>query len=133
MVIENHGRVLFLFTFNSKNHMEERTLKVLHIQMQAVTKGAEKYARLLSSVTKTIGQMAEAAMKASSGKKEWYIPENDYGTLVRLLTTDPWLMVNYHKHPTVSWRKYANRVSKLVRWNVDKDVLKCNFERLKEQ
>ena len=113
--------------------MEERTLKVLHIQMQAVTKGAEEYARLLSSVTKTIGQMAEAAMKASSGKKEWYIPENDYGTLVRLLTTDPWLMVNYHKYPSVSWRKYANRVSKLARWKVDKDILKCNFDRLKEQ
>lgn len=116
-----------------QNHMEERTLKVLHIQMQAVTRSAEEYAHLLSSVTKTIGLMVEAAKKAGSGKKEWYIPENDYGTLVRLLTTDPWLMVNYHKYPSVSWRKYAIRVSKLVRWNVDKDVLKYNFERLKEQ
>jgi len=113
--------------------MEERTLKVLYIQMQAVTNGAEEYAKLLSSVTKTIGQMVEEAKKASSGKKEWYIPENDYGALVRLLTTDPWLKVNYHKYPSVSWRKYTNRVSKLVRWNVDKDVLKYNFERLKEQ
>lgn len=63
MVIENHGRVLFVFTFNSKNHMEERTLKVLHIQMQAVTKGAEEYARLLSSVIKTIGQMVNDRRK----------------------------------------------------------------------
>ena len=49
--------------------MEERTLQVLHIQMQAVTRSAEEYAHILSSVTKTIGQMAEAAMKASSGKR----------------------------------------------------------------
>ncbi len=112
--------------------MEVKTLQVLHIQMQAVTRGAEEYARLLSNVTKTVGQMVDAAKKAASGKKEWYIPENDYGTLVRLLTTDPWLKVNYHKYPSVSWRKYTNRVSKLVRWNVDKDVLKCNFDRLKE-
>jgi hypothetical protein len=111
--------------------MEVKTLQVLHIQMQALTRGAEEYARLLSSVTKTVGQMVEAAKKAAKGKKEWYIPENDYGTLVRLLTTDPWLMVNYHKYSSVSWRKYANRVSKLVRWNVDKDVLKYNFDRLK--
>lgn len=113
--------------------MEERTLQVLHIQMQALTRSAEDYARLLSSVTKTVGQIAEAAKKASSGKKEWYIPENDYGTLVRLLTTDPWLMVNYHKYPSVSWRKYTNRVSKFVGWCVDKDTLKYNFERLKDQ
>lgn len=124
-------RALFVFTFNSKNHMEVKTLQVLHIQMQALTRGAEEYAHLLSSVTKTVGQMVEAAKKAAKGKKEWFIPENDYGTLVRLLTTDPWLMVNYHKYPSVSWRKYANRVSKLVRWNVDKDVLKYNFDRLK--
>ena len=113
--------------------MEHKTLQVLHIQMQALTRGAEEYARLLSSVTKTVGQMVEAAKKAAKGKKEWYIPENDYGTLVRLLTTDPWLMVNYHKYPSVSWRKYAIRVSKFVGWNVDKDILKYNFERLKEQ
>ena len=113
--------------------MEEGTLKVLHIQMQALTRSADEYARLLSSVTKTIGQMVEAAKKASSGKKEWYIPENDYGTLVHLLTTDPWLMVNYHKYPSVSWRKYTNRVSKFVGWCVDKDTLKYNFERLKDQ
>ena len=113
--------------------MEERTLKVLHIQMQALTRSADEYARLLSSVTKTIGLMVEAAKKASSGKKEWYIPENDYGTLVHLLTTDPWLMVNYHKYPSVSWRKYTNRVSKFVGWCVDKDTLKYNFDRLKDQ
>lgn len=113
--------------------MEERTLHVLHIQMQAVARSAEEYAKLLSSVTKTIGQMVEEAKKASRGKKEWYIPENDYGTLVRLLTTEPWLMVNYRKYPSVSWRKYTNRVSKFVGWRVDKDTLKYNFERLKEQ
>ena len=113
--------------------MEAKTLKVLHIQMQALTRGAEDYARLLSSVTKTVGQMAEAAKKASSGKKEWYIPENDYGTLVRLLTTDPWLMEHLRKYPSVSWRKYTNRVSKFVGWRVDKDTLKYNFERLKDQ
>lgn len=112
--------------------MEVKTLQVLHIQMQALTRGAEEYAKLLSSVTKTVGQIAEAEKKASKSKKEWYIPENDYGTLVRLLTTDPWLMVHYRKYPSVSWRKYAIRVSKFVRWKVDKDILKCNFNRLKE-
>lgn len=113
--------------------MDERTLQVLHIQMQALTRGAEEYAKLLSSVTRTIGQMAEAAKKVSKCKKEWYIPENDYGTLVRLLTTEPWLKENLHKYPSVSWRKYTNRVSKFVGWRVDKDTLKYNFERLKEQ
>ena len=113
--------------------MEVKTLQVLHIQMQALTRATEECTKLLSSVTKTVGQIVEAEKKASSGKKEWYVPENDYGTLVRLLTTEPWLMVNYHKYPSVSWRKFANRVSKLARWNVDKDVLKCNFDRLKEQ
>lgn len=113
--------------------MEQRTLQVLHIQMQALTRSAEDYARLLSSVTKTVGQIAETAKQAAKGKKEWYIPENDYGTLVHLLTTDPWLMVNYHKYPSVSWRKYTNRVSKFVGWRVDKDTLKYNFERLKDQ
>ena len=113
--------------------MEERTLQVLHIQMQAVTRSAEEYAKLLSSVTKTIGQMVEEAKKASRGKKEWYIPENDYGTLVRLLTTEPWLMEHLRKYPSVSWRKYTNRVSKFVGWCVDKDTLKYNFERLKDQ
>lgn len=113
--------------------MDERTLQVLHIQMQAVTRSAEEYARLLSSLAKTIGLMVEEAKMASSGKKEWYIPENDYGTLVRLLTTEPWLKENLHKYPSVSWRKYTNRVSKFVGWRVDKDTLKYNFERLKEQ
>lgn len=113
--------------------MEERTLQVLHIQMQALTRATEDCTRLLSSVTKTIGLMAEESKKALKGKKEWYIPENDYGTLVRLLTTEPWLMVNYRKYPSVSWRKYTNRVSKFVGWCVDKDTLKYNFERLKEQ
>ena len=113
--------------------MEQRTLQVLHIQMQALTRSTEEYTRLLSSVTKTIGQIAEAAKQAAKGKKEWYIPENDYGTLVRLLTTDPWLIVNYHKYPSVSWQKYTNRVSKFVGWRVDKDTLKYNFERLKDQ
>ena len=113
--------------------MEQRTLQVLHIQMQALTRSAEDYARLLSSVTKTIGQIAEAAKQAAKGKKEWYIPENDYGTLVRLLTTDLWLMEHLHKYPSVSWRKYTNRVSKFVGWRVDKDTLKYNFERLKDQ
>ena len=113
--------------------MEERTLQVLHIQMQALTRSTEEYTRLLSSVTKTIGLMVEEAKKASKSKKEWYIPENDYGTLVRLLTTEPWLMEHLHKYPSVSWRKYTNRVSKFVGWCVDKDTLKYNFERLKDQ
>lgn len=113
--------------------MEVKTLQVLHIQMQALTRGAEEYARLLSSLTKTVGQIAEAEKKAAKGKKEWYIPENDYGTLVRLLTTEPWLMEHLRKYPSVSWRKYAIRVSKFVGWNVDRNVLKYNFERLKEQ
>lgn len=113
--------------------MEERTLQVLHIQMQALTRSTEEYTRLLSSVTKTIGQIAEAAKQAAKSKKEWYIAENDYGTLVRLLTTDPWLMEHLRKYPSVSWRKYTNRVSKFVGWCVDKDTLKYNFERLKDQ
>ena len=101
--------------------------------MQALTRVADEYAKQLSAVTQTIAQIAEAAKKAGCGKKEWYIPENDYGTLVRLLTTEPWLIEHMRKYPSVSWRKYAIRLSKFVQWNVDKDVLKYNFARLKVQ
>lgn len=78
--------------------MELKTLKVLHIQMQALTRTVEEYAKQLAAVTWTISRMAEDEKKAMTGKKEWYVPENDYGTLVRLLTTEPWLMEHLRKY-----------------------------------
>ena len=112
--------------------MEDKTLQVLHIQMQAMTKLSEEWTQRMQNVTKLVGQLTTSKMEAPKMTSKWTFPENDYGTLVMLLTTDPWLKEKKRKWKSESWPAYAIRISMLVQWNVDARTLRYSFMRLSE-
>lgn len=108
--------------------MELQTeIKVLQQELKIIAKLRKEEAQHRLVAMDLFNKILLDMIKAPKSASVLIIPENDYATLVEVLTTNPGLKKTKSKYVTESWPAYAARLSKFVKWRVDADVLKVAF------
>ena len=74
-----------------------------------------------------VGQIAYEAGQQSNAALKPIFPENDYGSIVSQISSNPTL-IKKRKWQSESWPSYAVRLSKFVGWSVDARTLRTAFE-----
>ena len=74
-----------------------------------------------------VGQIAYEAGHQSNAALKPIFPENDYGSIVSQINSNPTL-IKKRKWQSESWPSYAVRLSKFVGWSVDARTLRTAFE-----
>lgn len=77
-------------------------------------------AGLVGKIAYEAGHQPGAALRPA-------FPENDYGSIVSQINSNPQL-AKKRKWQSESWARYAIRLSKFVGWSVDAQTLRAVFE-----
>lgn len=102
--------------------------QILQQELQIIAKLRKEEAQHIITASGLFSRIVNEIIRAPKSASILVIPENDYATLVEVLTTNPELKKTKSKYVTESWPTYAARLSKFFKWNVNADTLKAAFE-----
>lgn len=111
---------------------KQRIIQAMQEELQAIAERNTANAQSVTRIAQLIGRLDLSAISNEEQGFDFQFPVNDYGYLVHMLITHPWLMAHKHKWKSESWQRYSIRLSLLTGWNVQKDPLKYCFESLEK-
>ena len=112
---------------------KQRIIQSMQEELHAIAERNTANAQSFTRIAQLIGRLDLSSISDDEPIFGFQFPVNDYGYLVRMLTTHPWLKAQKHKWKSESWLRYSIRLSHLTGWNVQKDPLKYCFESLNEE
>ena len=111
----------------------QRIIQSMQEELHAIAERNTANAQSITRIAQLIGRLDLSSISDDEPIFGFQFPVNDYGYLVRMLTTHPWLKAQKHKWKSESWLRYSIRLSHLTGWNVQKDPLKYCFESINEE
>ena len=112
---------------------QQRIIQSLQEELHAVAERNTANAQSFTRIAKLISRLNLSSICDDEPIFGFQFPVNDYGYLVHMLTTHPWLKEKKRKWKSESWQRYSIRLSVLTGWNVQKDPLKYCFESLEKK
>ena len=106
---------------------QAKIIQALQDELQAMSERHAANAQSAAHIKNLIGRLNLSVINDEEHEFDFQFPVNDYGYLVRMLTTHPWLRAHKLKWKSESWQRYSIRLSVLTGWNVQKDPLKYCF------
>ena len=106
---------------------KSKIIQVLQEELQTIAERNTANAKSATHIAQLIGRLNLTSISDDKQEFDFRFPVNDYGYLVHMLTTHPWLKVHKHKWQSESWLRYSIRLSVLTGWNVQKDPLMYCF------
>lgn len=110
-----------------------RIIQTMQEELHAIAERNTANAQSLTRIAQLIGRLDLSSISDDEPIFGFQFPVNDYGYLVHMLTTHPWLKEKKRKWKSESWLRYSIRLSVLTGWNVQKDQLKYCFESLEKK
>lgn len=111
---------------------QSQIIQALQDELQAMSERHAANARSVAHIKNLLGRLNLSVICDEEQEFDFRFPVNDYGYLVRMLTTHPWLKAHKLKWKSESWQRYSVRLSLLTGWNVQKDTIKHCFSSLKD-
>jgi hypothetical protein len=112
---------------------KQRIIQTLQEELHAIAERSTANAQSITRIAQLISRLNLSSITDEESIFGFQFPVNDYGYLVHMLTTHPWLKAQKHKWKSESWQRYSIRLSHLTGWNVQKDPLKYCFESLEKK
>ena len=112
---------------------QQRIIQAMQDELHAIAERNTANAQSITRIAQLIGRLDLSSISDDEPIFGFQFPVNDYGFLVRMLTTHPWLKAKKHKWLSESWQRYSTRLSLLTGWNVQKDPLKYCFDSLEKE
>ena len=106
---------------------QTKIIQALQDELQAMSERHAANAQSAAHIKNLIGRLNLSVINDEEHEFDFQFPVNDYGYLVRMLTTHPWLKAHKLKWKSESWQRYSIRLSVLTGWNVQKDPLRYCF------
>ena len=103
---------------------EQRIIQSMQEELHAIAERNTANAQSFTRIAQLIGRLDLSSISDDEQIFGFQFPVNDYGYLVHMLTTHPWLREKKRKWKSESWQRYSTRLSLLTGWNVQKDPLK---------
>ena len=97
---------------------QQRIIQSLQDELQAMSERHAADARSAAHIKNLLGRLNLSVINNEEQEFDFQFPVNDYGYLVRMLTTHPWLKEKKRKWKSESWWRYSVRLSLLTGWNV---------------
>ena len=107
---------------------QQRIIQAMQEELHAIAERSAANAQSIKHIAQLIGRLDLSVICDDEQEFDFQFPVNDYGYLVHMLTTHPWLKAHKHKWKSESWQRYSTRLSLLTGWKVQKDPLKYCFE-----
>ena len=112
---------------------QTKIIQALEDELQAIAERNTANAKSATRIAQLIGRLNLSSISDEKQEFDFQFPVNDYGYLVHMLITHPWLKQKKRKWKSESWQRYSIRLSHLTGWIVQKDPLKYCFESLEKK
>jgi len=106
---------------------QTKIIQALQDELQAIAERNTANAKSATRIAQLIGRLNLSSISDEEQEFDFQFPVNDYGYLVHMLITHPWLKQKKRKWKSESWQRYSVRLSLLTGWNVQKDPLMYCF------
>ena len=103
---------------------QKRIIQAMQEELHAIAERNNANAQSVTRIAQLIGRLDLSSISDDEPIFGFQFPVNDYGYLVHMLTTHPWLKEKKRKWKSESWEHYSMRLSLLTGWNVQKDTIK---------
>ena len=107
---------------------KSKFIQALQDELQSVAERNTANAKSVTRIAQLIGRLNLSSISDEKQEFDFQFPVNDYGYLVHMLITHPWLKQKKRKWKSESWLRYSIRLSVLTGWNVQKDPLRYCFK-----
>lgn len=107
---------------------KQRIIQVMQDELHAIAERDAANAQGFMRIAQFISRLNLSSISDEEQEFNFQFPVNDYGYLVHMLTTHPWLREKKRKWKSESWQRYSIRLSVLTGWNVQKDPLMYCFK-----